>query len=306
MTGRILVIGDIVTDVVAVLAAPVVPGSDTPARITVAGGGAGANTAAWLASLGAPVTLCGVVGDDAAGDARLAELARSGVDLAVRRAAGAATGSILVLAERTERTFVTDRGANLLLSAADVTAALAADPAHLHLSGYPLLDAASRPAARHALAAAAARGLSTSVDAASAGPLRAAGGAAFLSWIRGCRVLFANADEAGALLGAADPAPEAAAVALARAIRAGPVGRGPVAVVKLGAHGVVAATGAGETASAPAVVAAAVDPTGAGDAFAAGFLVEWLAGAHLDRCLRAGAALGARATTTVGARPPLG
>ncbi|HEY9481815.1 MAG TPA: ribokinase, partial [Micromonosporaceae bacterium] len=42
--GRVIVIGDIVTDVVTVLGAPIVAGSDTPARISVTGGGAGANT----------------------------------------------------------------------------------------------------------------------------------------------------------------------------------------------------------------------------------------------------------------------
>src|SRR4029079_18059373 len=95
-----------------------------------------------------------------------------------------------------ERTMLADRGANLLLTPADVDAALesAPDAAHLHLSGYVLLDPASAPAGRHALAAARARGLSTSVDAASAGPLRRAPD--LLSWVRGVDVLFANLAEA--------------------------------------------------------------------------------------------------------------
>jgi ribokinase len=284
-----------------------------------------------------------VAGADAAGDARLAELARSGVDLAVRRAAGAATGSIVVLAERSERTFVTDRGANLLLREADVAAAVAgaAGLVHVHLSGYPLLDARSRPAGRHALALAARQGLTTSVDAASAGPLRLVGGAAFLSWVRGCHVLFANADEARALLGDApervgedaaggrgedgarvrggdgvpvsgEDGPQAGsengarargedlAVRLALAVADGR--HDPVVVVKLGPAG-AAASAAGLAVSVPAVPAETVDPTGAGDAFAAGFLVSWLAGADLVGALQEGTQLGARAAATVGARP---
>jgi len=304
---RILVVGDIVTDVVAVLDAPLLAGSDTAARITVTGGGAGANTAAWLASRGAPVTLCGVVGADATGEARLSELIGAGVDLAVREAAEATTGSIVVLAERSERTFVTDRGANLLLSEADVSGAIAGVPdlVHVHVSGYPLLDDRSRAAGRHALALALRKGMTTSVDAASAGPLRLAGGAAFLSWVRGCHVLFANVDEAEALLGEASsvaPADELAA-RVATAVAGG--AHDPIVVVKLGRDGAVAATAAGLVVSVPAVHAETVDPTGAGDAFAAGFLMSWRAGGDLTEALQDGAQLGALATATVGARPPV-
>jgi sugar/nucleoside kinase (ribokinase family) len=47
-----------------------------------------------------------------------------------------------------------------------------------------------------------------------------------------------------------------------------------------------------------------VDPTGAGDAFAAGVLVSWLAGRDAQACLVAGATLGARAVGILGGRPP--
>ena len=54
----------------------------------------------------------------------------------------------------------------------------------------------------------------------------------------------------------------------------------------------------------PASAAASVvDPTGAGDAFAAGLLTAWLAGGTAAECLRAGAELGARAVAAVGGRP---
>ncbi|MCM0678128.1 PfkB family carbohydrate kinase, partial [Micromonospora phytophila] len=66
-TGRVLVVGDLITDVVAVLPGPPAIGSDTPAAIRFSGGGQAANTAAWLAAQGVPVTLVGAVGDDGAG-----------------------------------------------------------------------------------------------------------------------------------------------------------------------------------------------------------------------------------------------
>jgi ribokinase len=292
---RIVVVGDVVTDVLAVLAGPLAPGSDAPASIRVTGGGQGANTAAWLARAGVAVTLVGVVGADEAGDARIAELAAAGVTCAVRRAPGAPTGSIVVLVDGTERTMVTDRGANLRLSPDDIDAGLAAAPGarYLHLSAYTMLDAASRGAGRHALAAARGHGLTTSVDAASAAPLARAG-PAFLDWVRGTDLLLANGDEAAALTGASGPAAQARALAGAVAV---------AAVVKCGAAGAVWASADGTLVEVAAAPVAVVDPTGAGDAFAAGLLAAWTAGADPAEALRAGARLGAQAVAQVGARP---
>ena len=305
--GRVMVIGDIVTDVVTVLGAPIVAGSDTPARISVTGGGAGANTAAWLANAGLAVTLCGVVGADTVGSARIAELSAAGVDCAVRQSSEMPTGSIVILSGPADRAMITDRGANALLTVADVDAAFAgsADAVHLHLSGYSLLDAGSADAARYALEAAHARGLTVSVDAASVVPLREVGGLAFVSWVRRADVLFATADEARVLLGEADSR-RLLATDLAAALATRLEGRadvGGTVVVKLGADGAVAATSRGAVVEAPAPPVTAVDATGAGDAFAAGFLAAWLGGDGLDEALDTGAAFGARAVTTIGARP---
>lgn len=293
----VLVVGDIVTDVVAVLHGPLATGSDTPAEVRFLGGGAAANTAAWLASTGAPVTLAAAVGADAAGDARLAELTSAGVRLAVRRCPDAPTGTVVVLADAQERTMLFDRGANLQLTPSDVDAAWAASGAtHLHLSGYTLFDERSRPAGLHALAAARARQASSSVDAASEAPLRRAPG--FLDWVRDTDVLFANLDEARVLV--ADASADASAAALAAAL----VAAGPrAAVVKSGSAGAVWAARGCPPITVPAERTGAVDSTGAGDAFAAGFLAAWVAHGDPEAALRAGVHLGARAVATVGARP---
>src|SRR5690349_20265082 len=183
----VLVVGDLVTDVLVAHAGPLAVGSDTDARISVGGGGQAANTAAWLAHAGAGVILVAAVGDDHAGRERIAELVEAGVRCAVRAHPGAPTGSVVVLSSAGERTMITDRGAALLLDPADVTAAVkaAAGATHLHLSGYPLLHAGSRPGGLAALAAARERRLTTSVDAASAEPLRQLGARAFLDLVRG-------------------------------------------------------------------------------------------------------------------------
>ena len=303
--SRVLVVGDLVTDVLAGYTGALLAGSDTPARIRLTGGGSAANTAAWLATTGRPVTFVGVTGADPAGAELVAALCAGGVDCAVRRAGGAATGTVVVLSTPAERTMLFDRGANALLAPADIDAALAGAPGavHLHLSGYALFDPGTRPAARYALRAAAAAGLSTSVDAASAGPLARAGAAAFRDWVAGTGVLLANEDEARVLTGTGP----GTLVPPYRLLP--PAGQPPVpgdragVVLKRGAAGAAWAGRDGTAAEVPAEPVPVVDPTGAGDAFAAGFLHAWLAAAGPVDALRAGTRLGAAAVARAGARP---
>ncbi|MFK4243360.1 carbohydrate kinase family protein [Micromonospora chokoriensis] len=293
--ARVVVVGDVITDVVAVLSGPLAAGSDTGAEISLGGGGQAANTAAWVAAQRVDVTLVGAVGDDDAGRDRVAELTRAGVDCAVERIEGVPTGTVIVLAADDERTMVSQRGANLRLSGAHVERAVAAAPdaGHLHLSAYTLLDAGSRGAGLRALAAARERGLTISVDAASAAPLRRVGAAVFLSWVRDIDLLLVNADEATALAGGLDPAAQGRVLsATARRV-----------VVKRGAAGAVWVDRTGAVHVASARRTAVVDVTGAGDAFAAGLLTAWLAGATPAAALSRATDLGAMAVSTAGARP---
>ena len=292
--AAVIVVGDLVTDVLVTHTGPIEFGSDTAAAITVAGGGQAANTAAWLAHAGREVTLVAAVGDDPAGRERVAELTAAGVRCAVRTHPGASTGSVVVLAGPHERTMVTDRGASLLLDPDDVVAAIKeAGAGHLHLSGYPLLHEGSRRAGLAALAAASELGLTTSVDAASAAPLRAVGAQAFLAFVRGTDLLLCNADEAEVLAGPGAPAEQAAGLTAHVAN----------AVVKRGAAGACWADRAGRIWHGTATRVPMKDPTGAGDAFAAGLLDAWCSGAGPQAALAAGAALGAEAVAQIGARP---
>jgi sugar/nucleoside kinase (ribokinase family) len=213
-----------------------------------------------------------------------------------------ATGTVIVLVEPGgERTMVPDPGANDALTRQDLPADAFTPGAHLHLSGYTLLKAGSRDAGLAALGMARAAGMTVSVDAASAGPLGTVGAERFLGWIDGVDVLFANRAEAAFLAGARDDdavdGPRAAARVLA--------GRCGLAVVKLGADGASAMSSAGVFEHVDALrldPGAAVDSTGAGDAFAAGFLYGRLTGLPVAAALRSGCALAARAVTSIGAR----
>jgi sugar/nucleoside kinase (ribokinase family) len=293
--AAIVVVGDLVTDVVVVPDGDVQVGTDTLASIRPGGGGQGANAAAWLAYAGSLVTLVAAVGDDPPGRERIAELAAAGVRCAVRAHPGARTGTVVVLASAEERTLITDPGAALLLDPADVVAAIkgAPDAVHLHLSGYPLLNEGSRAGGLAALAAARERGLTTSVDAASAAPLRREGAENFKDWVREIDLLLCNSDEADVLAGPGTPADQAAALtAVARNV-----------VVKLGGDGAVWRGRDGMRRSVTGVRVPMVDPTGAGDAFAAGLLQAWCSGADPEVALEAGAALGSAAVGRIGGRP---
>ena len=290
---RVVVVGDVCTDVVALLAGTPAPDSDRPAAIATRGGGAGANVAAHLAALGTPVVLAGCVGDDLPGRALTAALAEGGVTLALRTVPGTPTGTIVSLVEPGgERSMLADRGANLALRPDDVPGLVAGG--HLHLSGYTLLDAGPRAAGLTALARATAAGCTISVDPASTGPLRAYGVDRWLADTAAATLVLPNADEARLLTGHADPA--AAARALA--------GRHPVAVVSLGAEGALWASGA-VLVHRPAHPTTVVDTTGAGDAFTAGVLATWTAaGGHPDpvAALDAGLARAAAVVARPGAR----
>jgi ribokinase len=285
--GRVLVIGDLLVDVIARPDGPLRIGSDTAASVRLGGGGSAANTACWIAAAGGRATLLAAVGDDALGSVARADLAAAGVELVGPVLAGIATGTCVVIVDPDgERTMLPDRGANERLPVSAV------DPAvdgvdWVHLSGYALLHEGSRPAGVAALAAARARGVPTSVDAASSGPLRDLGAGPARALIGEVDVLFANADEIDAL-GGLD-----AALSVARAV-----------VLKRGAGGATWTDGPSAI-DVPAVPAEVVDTTGAGDALAAGFLT-----ATVDRsappaeALAAGVALAARVVSRLGARPP--
>jgi sugar/nucleoside kinase (ribokinase family) len=290
----VVVLGDVATDVVARLGRSPRPGSDTAADIRMTGGGAGANVARWLRHAGADVTLVARVGDDGAGRAHVASLRAAGVRDAITVDAERPTGVVIVLVEPSgERTMLPDRGANLALSAADVPAGLLGHASHLHLSGYALLDPGPRDAALHALREALHQGLSTSVDASSAGPLRDAGPQAFLGWTAGTGLLRANLEEARVLAG--EPDADTCADALAK--------RYAGVVVTSGAGGAVWA-GGGRRWHVPTTSTTVRDSTGAGDAFTAGLLAAHLRGASPREALARGAALAARALGVPGAQPP--
>ncbi len=294
MTAGLLVIGEAVTDIVARHTAALTPDTDTPARIAVRPGGAGANAAAWAARCGTDVTLLARVGADDAAWHREALLA-DGVRPVLRTDHQRPTAVVIALVDsRAERTLVTDSGAAVHLGPDDWDDRLLDGVRHLHLSGYPLFTAPGRRLAELAIARARQRGATVSVDPASTGFMARTGVAVLRGAIRGADLLLPNAAEARLLTGRLEPADAARALAEDH----------HTVVVTLGAQGALVVRRDAPTVSVPAVPGTAVDTTGAGDAFTGGFLAALLHGADPAAAAAAGCRTGAQAVATVGARPP--
>ena len=289
-----IVVGELMTDVVANVHGTVRTGTDTAASVQTHGGGAGANTAAWLAAEGTGTAFIGRVGDDDLGRAAVEHLRESGVQpyVTVDRTRPTGTCVVLMFPDGT-RAKLPDIGANAGLAPADLPEEIFAPGRHLHLTGYPLLHEKSRLAALAALDLARLRRMTTSVDPASSGPLRDVGPHMFIGWTAGCDLLFANAEEATALAGVPDP--REAARALTTSYRN--------VVVKLGPEGALWTSSDMEAVTSPALAVTLADTRGAGDAFAAGFLPAWLGGLGPDAALASGNRLAAMAVSMDTARP---
>ena len=276
----ILVVGDVIDDTVVIPSGPIRPDTDTTSTIRRVAGGSAANTATWLAALGADVSFVGAVGK--------ADVARHtallpGVDVHLQ-AIDAATGAIIVLVQGAERSMLTDRGANAELDFDAIPDALIR--AHVHLTGHSMAASDGTGFARF-LRRAKAAGATVSVSPGSVAYIDALGAGRFAEVIAGADVLFASLVEGAALAGASDPAEIAARV------------DAPTLVLTLGSEGVIV-----DGVHIPAVTApSVVDPTGAGDAFCAGFLARWTSDGDAVAAARAGTEVAARAVGVVGGRP---
>jgi sugar/nucleoside kinase (ribokinase family) len=288
---RVVCFGDVIDDVVVMPYDAIRSDTDTAASIGFRPGGSAANTAAWLGSLGATVDFVGVVG--ASDLERHGSLLRdAGVTPHLAAHPTLPTGTIVIIVEGDRRTMLTERGANSELDPADVPAELLDDAAVLHLTGHVMLNSAGSEGFTALISRATAGGTQVSVDPGSAGFIADYGPQRFLDAVRGATMLFPSLDEGRALTGL--HAPEQIVAELGRSFA--------TVALTMGASGVVISH-AGTMLTVPAVAVPIVDPTGAGDAFCAGFLDGWVRSADLTLSASAGAQVAARAVGVIGGRP---
>ena len=298
---RIATFGDVLLDVIARLEEPLAPGGDVRAATRAGAGGQAANVAAWAAELGADAACIAKRGDDSAGELVARELAAHGVGLLGPVASGS-TGVVVSIVESGDRALASDRGVATTFAPDELDAAwLACDV--LHISGYALVREPIGATALLAARLAREAGARVSVDVAAWTEIRSFGPVRFRELLDELApdVLFATEAEWELLGGAYLTAPTAV---LKRGARGCSVFTGPAPPP--------AARSAGRTSAAQppmfpanakldfaALEVDVVDPTGAGDALAAGFLL----GGSLEEAARRGIEAAARCVAKVGSLP---
>ena len=276
-----LSIGDLVLDVTIVPERRLQPDDDTPAAITVGGGGQAANFCAWAASIGEPARLVCRVGDDATGARLVSDLKADGVEVFAVKSSDP-TGVIAVLVGPDgARTMATMRGASMGLQAADLQSEWFEGVELLHLPAYSMFREPLAHAARKAVDEVRGRGGMLAIDLSSVAGLLEYGAARMASDIDRLRpdILLATAAEAETL------AVSLEGVATHVAVKFGPAG------CQVGSRRIIA----------PA--AEVVDSTGAGDAFAAAFCAAILHGSSPVEAGERAVELAAEAVGHAGGRP---
>jgi 2-dehydro-3-deoxygluconokinase len=269
------------------------------ASMDVAIGGAEGNVAIGLARLGTPATWVGVVGDDGLGQRVVRELRGQGVRVIARVNPTAPTAVMLKenpTAGLTRVTYFRSAGAGRTLEPSDVEAlerdGELAGIQLVHVTGItPALSESAASATRALVDAAHRHGIPVSFDVNHRSRLWTDRDPVpvYRELVASSDIVFAGEDEAALVVGGND----GAAAFSDDELIAGLVALGPREVVlKRGAAGATAREG-DETLSVAAVPVSVVDSVGAGDAFVAGYLAEWVAGetlaARLQTAVRAGA-----------------
>lgn len=275
---RIATLGDVLLDVIVLLAEPLAPGGDVRASNRAGAGGQAANVAAWAAELGAEARCIAKRGDDPAGELVARELGARGVEL-VGPVGEGASGVVVSIVREGDRSLASDRGVAPSFTPEELESEwLACDV--LHLSGYALLREPIAATALLAARLAREQGARVSVDVAAWTEIRSYGPVQFRELLDELApdVLFATEAEWELLGGAYLTA--------------------PVGVLKRGARGCTVLTPDAKLDFA-ALDAKVVDPTGAGDALAAGFLL----GGSLEEAARRGLDAAARCVSRIGSMP---
>lgn len=264
------------------------PGREVLAEdFTLTLGSSSAICAMGLARLGNAVRFVGLVGDDSWGDYCLRTMAAAGIDVSrVQRVAALKTGGTVSITSQQDRALLTYVGAAAALREQDVADEALAGADHLHVASY-FLQAGLREGLPRLFARARAAGLSISLDPGFDPQQR--WGEDLRAAIAVADLFFPNAVELAAISGCDN---------IADGLRALDNGRLRT-VATLGVQG-SATLHEGALLQMPAYAVDAIDSTGSGDSFDAGFLHAWLRRLPLADCLRWGAACGALCTRAHG------
>ena len=258
-----------------------------------ASGGSAANTVAGVASLGGRAAYVGKVGDDALGEVFTREIAAGGVTFHPAVGRGELTGRCLVnVTSDGQRTMSTFLGAASQLTPQDVDTAVIEDALIVYLEGYLFDPEPARRAFEMAADAARVGGGRTALTLSDAFVVERHRDE-LLRFLPRIDILLANEAEVMALWRTTDR--EAALGQTAAAV--------PLAAVTLGAEGSVVLRREQRFTAQAAAVDAVVDTTGAGDQYAAGFLLGLARELTMEGCAKLGHLAAAEVISHFGPRP---
>jgi len=298
MSIKVYCIGDLMLDVVAQI--PTSPhelhlGNDTRTIISTHGGGAAGNVASWLAVLGNDVTMVGRIGNDTAGSAITAEFDALGISYGNIVLEGLHTGVVVCLVDPSgERTMLADNGANAGLEVSDLPALDGVDA--IYLSGYAPLAPLSREGVLEMVRTINSRGIPIVFDPATVGGMQGVPVEEILSWCALMDTVIMNEEEAIYLSELSDC--EAALNFFVELT--------PRAIIKRGSAGAIGLERGGQIISVAAHTSAVVDTTGAGDAFAAGFIDAFTGRRDFSHAIERASAVAGHCVAIVGARGRVG
>lgn len=288
-----LCIGDTMMDISTIVESETHFEGDTSATITTQGGGAAANVATWLAYLGEDAYLVSRIGDDPHGDALQKEFNHYGVRHSGIKHQNEKTGVVVILVSPNgERTMFPDSGSNSKLSASDLPTLKGFSAAYI--SGYPLINPRSRANVLVMIRLLQEAEITLIIDPGTVGALQQIPFETIYEWLSHFDVAILNESEA--LFISQKSELETALTFLATFT--------PVVVVKRGSQGSVSIHENNTITYIASEKVDVLDTTGAGDAFAAGFISEWLTSKEIDNAMKAGGANGRLCIQSIGARPP--
>ncbi len=288
----LLVAGDVLVDILAPVRR-VERGGSVFSEIKVAFGGAAGNTAVWASRLGLKVGLIGKVGDDCHGREYILDLKREGVKPIIYRGAEPTGICISLIYPDGERTLIALRGANDEITPEDIRDAISKAGSYrlIYLQAYSYHSERLAEAYNLLLEDAARSKAITAINGSSALLLEKERGR-YIELFRKFNILILNMEEAKALTGMETV--EEAAESLKEIV--------DEVVVTMGGEGCLAYSGRRMFRVEAVKPERIVDTTGAGDAFAAGYLAARIRGQDIEQAAREGCRVAARAISTYGGR----
>ncbi len=263
-------------------------------QLAVSPGGSAANATLGATRLGLRTTYVGKIGTDKTALDYFTNFVAAGGDGSRFKRASLPNGRCLSLVTPDgQRTMRTHLGAAMTLSPDEISPADFAGARHAHIEGYLMFNPAL---AAKVVASARAAGCTLSVDLSSFEVVNLARDWLLAQIKQGLHVIFANEDEIRALFQDQTSGYDILAQRLAS--------HGGIAAVKMGKDGAWIARGQELHRIAPVAVTSVVDTTGAGDAWAAGFLYGHLRGFSLPAAGAIGSLLGAETVQHLGATIP--